>query len=143
MDETIIIAKTRWRLRRLIGGVERHLKQLGLPSHPQKSLMGRLGHGCRTHWISFLSYLITGSKVRLSSEALRRHHPMARQIYMQCKTRQRQAARGFADGRTIAELALPWLQVSARITLIPQMGDASYAYVRRCAYDKSFLAWAH
>jgi hypothetical protein len=143
MDETIIIAKTRWRLRRLIGGVERHLKQLGLPSHPQKSLMGRLGHGCRTHWISFLSYLITGSKVRLSSEALRRHHPMARKIYKQCKTRQRQAAQGFADGNTTAGFTSPWLQARARITLTPQMRDPSYADVRRCAYDKRFLAWAH
>ena len=142
MDDLIKIGETRWRLRGATGAVQRHVKQLGLPQKPQKTFMGRLGHGCRTHWISFLSYLITGSKVRLSSEALRRHHPMARQIYKQCKTRQRQAAQGFADGNTIAGFTSPWLQARAPITLTPQMRDPSYADVRRCAYEKRFFACA-
>lgn len=45
--------------------------------------------------ISFLGYLITASEVWLSSETLRRHYVKARQLYEQCKIRQRQAARVF------------------------------------------------
>jgi hypothetical protein len=95
----------------------------------QKTFIGRLGHGCLAQGISFLGYLITGSEVRLSSETLRRHHVKARQLYEQCKTRQRQAARVFADGNTIAGFAPPWLQARAHITLTPQMRDPSYASV--------------
>jgi hypothetical protein len=87
----------------------------------QKTFMGRLGHGCLAHGTSFLGYLITGSEVRLSSETLRRHHVKARQLYEQCKTRQRQAARVFAGGNTIAGFAPPWLQARAYITSKPQM----------------------
>lgn len=143
MDDIIIITKTRWKLRRAIGVVQRHFEQLGLSSHPQKTFMGRLGHGCLAHGISFLGYLITASEVRLSSETLRRHHVKARQLYEQCKTRQRQAAQVFADGNTIAGFAPPWLQARAHITLTPKMRDPSYADVRRGAYEKRFLAWAH
>ena len=143
MIDLIVFAKARWKLRRTIGVVQRHFKQLRLPIYLQENFMGRIWHGRLAQGISFRGYLITGSEVRLSSETLRRHHVKARQLYEQCKTRQRQAARVFADVNTIAGFAPPELQARAHIKLTPQKRDLSYADVRRCAYDKRFLACAH
>ena len=74
MDDLIIIAPTRWALRRAIATVQRHFAALGLVSHPDKTVIRRLGQGLLARSIDFLGYLITQTDVRLSPESLRRHH---------------------------------------------------------------------
>lgn len=142
MDDLIVIARQRWPLRRAIATIQKHFAALGLASHSDKTQIGRMGCGAMSDGVSFLGYQITAAGLKLSAETLRRHLETAHRLYEQCKQRQRQAARLFADGITIAAKAPEGLKRRAYIDLHPIMANPNWIMDRLCAYEKRFLSWA-
>ncbi|WP_170207179.1 reverse transcriptase domain-containing protein [Roseinatronobacter monicus] len=142
MDDIIVISRHRWPLRRAIATIQHHFAAVGMVSHPDKTLIGRMGHGAMSGGVSFLGYQLSLSGLSLSAETLRRHIEKARRLYEQCKIRQRQAARVFADGNIIADSAPAWHKNRAYITLTPDMRNPTYLTDRLRAYETRFLIWA-
>src|SRR5262249_40938587 len=77
MDDIVVLAPTRWRLRAAVRQVQQTLTTLGLATHPDKTFIGRVERG-----FDFLGYHITPhglSVARGDAQAVRRTgHPALR-----------------------------------------------------------------
>jgi hypothetical protein len=79
MDDWVIIAPTRWKLRRAVRVVNRTLNELKVEQHPDKTLLGRAERG-----VSFLGHLMEpGREARPSFEAIRRLAERIARLYEQ------------------------------------------------------------
>ncbi|MFT4627071.1 MAG: RNA-directed DNA polymerase [Myxococcota bacterium] len=77
MDDVVLLAKSRWQLRRAIAALHAALRPLHLRLHRVKRFIGRTSRG-----FDFLGYrLHPGRKLRPSGESLRRLRTRARRLY--------------------------------------------------------------
>jgi len=77
MDDIVLLARTRWELRRAIAALHEEVARLGLQLHRVKRFIGRTTRG-----FDFLGYRIrAGARLRPSAEGLRRLRERARQLY--------------------------------------------------------------
>jgi RNA-directed DNA polymerase len=77
MDDVVLLAKSRWQLRRAIAALHAVLRPLHLRLHRVKRFIGRTSTG-----FDFLGYqLHPGRKLRPSKESLRRLRTRARRLY--------------------------------------------------------------
>ena len=77
MDDIVLLAGTRWELRRAIAALHEEIAALGLRLHRIKRFVGRTTHG-----FDFLGYQTrAGARLRPSSEGLRRLRVRARRLY--------------------------------------------------------------
>ena len=77
MDDIVLLARTRWELRRAIAALHEEIATLGLHLHRVKRFIGRTTQG-----FDFLGYRIrAGARLRPSAEGLRRLRERARRLY--------------------------------------------------------------
>ncbi len=67
MDDWIIIAPTRWKLRKAIRIVNQTLNELRVEQHPDKTMIGRGDRG-----FDFLGYFLTPTGLEASTETVKR-----------------------------------------------------------------------
>jgi hypothetical protein len=79
MDDWVIIAPSRWKLRKAVRVVNQTLSELRVEQHPDKTFIGRAERG-----ISFLGHHLTPDKtVAPSAEAIRRLAERIARLYEQ------------------------------------------------------------
>ncbi len=93
MDDWVIMAKTRWALRRVVQQVNTILDNLKLKKHPDKTFIGRIDCG-----FDFLGYRFVAEGLRLAAQTKQRFVERATRLYEQ----------GAAAGR-IGEYVRHWL----------------------------------
>jgi hypothetical protein len=78
MDDIVVLAKTRWKLRSAVADLNAVLSDLGLSKHPDKTFIGRIERG-----FDFLGYHFSARGVRVSSATLARFLERAARLYEQ------------------------------------------------------------
>ena len=85
MDDFVLLAHTRWSLRKAIARVYRVMQDLALRLHEQKRSVGKIRKG-----FSFLGYRVQpGRRLRPSTESVRRMTTRFRRLYEQGATETR------------------------------------------------------
>jgi RNA-directed DNA polymerase len=135
MDDILILAPSRWRLRRAIAGVKGHLSTLGLELHPDKTSMGSIARG-----FDFLGYQHDCTGLRLSHITLQRHQEKLTRLYEQYHRQLRAYRSGWVGQSTILREATD----PAQAYLNPQPSIKSHEDITRLleAYLRRFTAWA-
>ena len=135
MDDILILAPSRWRLRRAIAGVKGHLIALDLELHPDKTSMGPIARG-----FDFLGYQHDPTGLRLSHITLQRHQEKLTRLYEQYHRQLRAYRSGWIGWSTILREA----KDPAQAYLNPQPSIASHEDITRLleAYLRRFTAWA-
>jgi len=87
MDDVIVLAPTRWKLRRAVRIVNECLAALGLEKHPDKTFIGRVGRG-----FDFLGYRLGPHGLRLAEQTWQRFAQRAARL--QERERDGRAPRG-------------------------------------------------
>jgi RNA-directed DNA polymerase len=82
MDDVIILAKTRWHLRKAVRTVNQHFHQLKVEQAPDKTFIGKISRG----W-GFLGYRFGKAKLTVSKRTLENHIRRLTQLYEQKKHR--------------------------------------------------------
>ena len=80
MDDVIILAKTRWHLRKAVRTVNQHFKQLKVAQAPDKTFIGKISKG-----FDFLGYQFGKDKLRVSKRTLENHIRRLSRLYEQKK----------------------------------------------------------
>lgn len=135
MDDILIMAPSRWRLRRAIAATNRHLNALGLEQHPDKTSIGPIARG-----FDFLGYQFDPTGLRLSAVTLQRHREKLTRLYEQYQ-RQLRAHRK----RLVGQSTIPRTEHDpARAYLNPRPQITSHEDIthRLEAYKRRFDAWA-
>ena len=78
MDDWVILAKTRWALRRVVQQVNTILDHLKLEKHPDKTFIGRIDRG-----FEFLGYRFVAAGLRLAAQTKQRFVERATRLYEQ------------------------------------------------------------
>ena len=78
MDDWVILAKTRWALRRVVQQVNTILDHLKLEKHPDKTFIGRIDRG-----FDFLGYRFVAEGLRLAAQTKQRLVERATRLYEQ------------------------------------------------------------
>jgi RNA-directed DNA polymerase len=78
MDDILVLAPTRWRLRAAVKNVNRELSALDLEKHPNKTFIGRIDRG-----FNFLGYQFGEGKLRLAEQTVRKHVESLLRLYEQ------------------------------------------------------------
>ena len=135
MDDILILAPSRWRLRRAIAAVKRHLGDLGLELHPDKTSIGPIARG-----FDFLGYHHDRSELRLSSVTLKRHQEKLTRLYERYQRYLRAHRKALVGQSTIPRAD----RDPARAYLKPRPKITSHKDIdqRLGAYKKRFAAWA-
>jgi len=117
MDDILILAKTRWRLRRAVRVLHQHLAALKLQPHPDKTWIGRTDRG-----FEFLGYRLSLHSLGVARATLGRFATHCRRLYEQ--------GLGTAQGRARLEDYVRrwsrWLQAEIalrRTTVTPGRSD--------------------
>ena len=93
MDDWVVLARTRWALRRVVQQVNTLLDHLKVEKHPDKTFIGRIDRG-----FGFLGYRSVAEGLRLAAQTKQRCVERATRLYEQ----------GAAAGR-IGEYVRHWL----------------------------------
>ena len=80
MDDWVILAKTRWALRRVVQQVNTILDHLKLEKHPDKTFIGRIDRG-----FDFLGYRFVAEGLRLAAQTKQRFVERATRLYEQVR----------------------------------------------------------
>jgi hypothetical protein len=80
MDDVIVLAKTRWHLRKAVKTVNQHFNQLKVEQAPDKTFIGRIEKG-----FDFLGYQFGQEKITVSKRTLQNHIRRLMQLYEQKK----------------------------------------------------------
>jgi hypothetical protein len=80
MDDIIILAKTRWHLRKAVTTVNQHFNQLKVAQAPDKTFIGKVSRG----W-DFLGYHFDGKQLTVASKTVEKHVLRYRQLYEQLR----------------------------------------------------------
>jgi RNA-directed DNA polymerase len=80
MDDVIILAKTRWHLRKAVKIVNQHFHQLKVEQAPDKTFMGKISKG----W-DFLGYHFDGKQLTVAAKTVGKHVLHYRQLYEQLR----------------------------------------------------------
>ncbi|WP_230678509.1 reverse transcriptase domain-containing protein, partial [Chromobacterium violaceum] len=78
MDDWVVLADSRWRLRRAIARVNEILGKLGLRQHPDKTFIGRVAAG-----FEFLGYHHTAEDITVAAKTLQRSREQITRLYEQ------------------------------------------------------------
>ena len=78
MDDILVMASTRWKLRRAIRMVKQGLSRLGLATHPDKTWVGRTEQGC-----DFLGYHLNQEGVTVAEATVTRCVTRIRRLHEQ------------------------------------------------------------
>jgi hypothetical protein len=78
MDDIIILAKTRWHLRKAVRTVNQHFNQLKIEQAPDKTFIGKISKG----W-DFLGYHFDGKQLSVAAKTVEKHVVHYRQLYEQ------------------------------------------------------------
>jgi len=76
MDDWVILAPSRWKLRAAIRLVNETLAELKLQQHPDKTFIGRVSQG-----FDFLGYLFTPTGLEVAPQALERYVERVSRLY--------------------------------------------------------------
>lgn len=135
MDDILILAPSRWRLRRAIAAVKRSLDGLGLELHPDKTSIGPIARG-----FDFLGYHHDRSGLRLSAVTLVRHREKLTRLYERYQRYLRAHRTALVGQSTIPRPD----RDPARAYLNPRPQITSHHDIvqRLEAYKKRFAAWA-
>jgi RNA-directed DNA polymerase len=82
MDDILVLAPTRWKLRRAIGLVNQNLGSLRLEKHPNKTFVGRIERG-----FDFLGYHFTADSLTLAVGTLANFAERVTRLYEQERQR--------------------------------------------------------
>ncbi|AOW77631.1 hypothetical protein A3Q34_12680 [Colwellia sp. PAMC 20917] len=80
MDDVIVLAKTRWHLRKAVKTVNQHFNQLKMAQAPDKTFIGRIEKE-----FDFLGYRFGEEKLTISKQTLENHIRRLTQLYEQKK----------------------------------------------------------
>jgi RNA-directed DNA polymerase len=80
MDDVIVLAKTRWHLRKAVRTVNQHFHQLKLEQAPDKTFIGKISKG----W-DFLGYHFDGKQLTVAAKTVEKHVLHYRQLYEQLR----------------------------------------------------------
>jgi hypothetical protein len=78
MDDCVILAPTRWKLREAIRLVDRTLAELHVEQHPDKTFIGRISRG-----FDFLGYAVTPAGLDAAPQAVERCVQRVSRLYEQ------------------------------------------------------------
>jgi RNA-directed DNA polymerase len=78
MDDIIVLAKTRWHLRKAVRTVNQHFNQLKVEQAPDKTFIGKISKG----W-DFLGYHFDGKQLTVAAKTVEKHILHYRQLYEQ------------------------------------------------------------
>jgi RNA-directed DNA polymerase len=78
MDDVIILAKSRWHLRKAISTVNQHFHQLKVEQAPDKTFIGKISKG-----FDFLGYHFDGKQLTVAAKTVEKHVLHYRQLYEQ------------------------------------------------------------
>jgi RNA-directed DNA polymerase len=82
MDDVIILAKTRWHLRKAVRTVNQHFHQLKVEQAPDKTFIGKISKG----W-DFLGYYFDGKQLTVAAKTVEKHVLYYRQLYEQLRNK--------------------------------------------------------
>jgi len=82
MDDVIVLAKTRWHLRKAVRKVNQHFSQLKLEQAPDKTFIGKISRG----W-DFLGYHFDGKRLTVAAKTVEKHVLHYRQLYEQLRNK--------------------------------------------------------
>jgi RNA-directed DNA polymerase len=82
MDDVIVLAKTRWHLRKAVWTVNQHFHQLKVEQAPDKTFIGKISRG----W-DFLGYHFDGKQLTVAAKTVEKHVLHYRQLYEQLKNK--------------------------------------------------------
>ena len=120
MDDILVMATTRWKLKRAIAVVKHGLAELGLTTHPDKTWVGRVEQG-----FDFLGYHLSRDKMTVAQATVERCVTRIRRLYEQERRRPLQpSALGVYVSRwwRWAESGLPELGPLTSLLLPPITG---------------------
>jgi RNA-directed DNA polymerase len=80
MDDVIILAKTRWHLRKAVRTVNQHFHQLKVEQAPDKTFIGKISKG-----FDFLGYHFDGKQLTVAAKTVEKHVLHYRQLYEQLR----------------------------------------------------------
>jgi RNA-directed DNA polymerase len=80
MDDIIVLAKTRWHLRKAVRTVNQHFNQLKVEQAPDKTFIGKVSKG----W-DFLGYHFDGEQLTVAAKTVAKHVLHYRQLYEQLR----------------------------------------------------------
>ena len=80
MDDVIVLAKTRWHLRKAVRTVNQHFHQLKVEQAPDKTFIGKISKG----W-DFLGYYFDGKQLAVAAKTVEKHVLHYRQLYEQLR----------------------------------------------------------
>jgi RNA-directed DNA polymerase len=80
MDDVIVLAKTRWHLRKAVRTVNQHFHQLKVEQAPDKTFIGKISKG----W-DFLGYHFDGKQLTVAAKTVENHVLHYRQLYEQLR----------------------------------------------------------
>jgi len=99
-DDILILAPTRWKLKKAIRVLNRTFNELGLEQHPDKTLIGRTERG-----FDFLGYFLKPSSLSVARKTIERFKERIARLYEQG-----------ADAVRIGQYVVNWLRwVKARV----------------------------
>ena len=78
MDDIMILAPTRWKLKKAVRVLNQTFNELKLEKHPEKTLMGRTERG-----FNFLGYFLKPDKLDVSGETVHRFSKRIARLYEQ------------------------------------------------------------
>jgi RNA-directed DNA polymerase len=80
MDDVIVLAKTRWHLRKAVRTVNQHFHQLKVEQAPDKTFIGKISKG-----FDFLGYHFDGKQLTVAAKTIEKHVLHHRQLYEQLR----------------------------------------------------------
>jgi RNA-directed DNA polymerase len=80
MDDVIVLAKTRWHLRKALATVNQHFNELIVAQAPDKTLIDKISRG----W-DFLGYNFDGKQLNVAAKTVAKHVLHYRQLYEQLR----------------------------------------------------------
>jgi len=78
MDDVLILAKTRWKLRKAVAVVNGELDKLKLEKHPDKTIIGRIDKG-----FDFLGYHINATTLHPATTTVQKYWANISRLYEQ------------------------------------------------------------
>lgn len=83
MDDILVLAPSRWQLRRAVATITRYFSAHKLQAHPDKTRIGRFGKGLFEQGIEFLGFIVSQKGLAPSAATLKRHQAILSRLYEQ------------------------------------------------------------
>jgi RNA-directed DNA polymerase len=134
MDDILILAPSRWQLRRAIATMNGVLEELGLEQHPDKTTIGPVARG-----FDFLGYTYSPASLGLAEKTISNHRIKLTRLYERYHRQLRAYRSGWIGQSTILRT-----HDGAQAYLNPRPSITSHDDITRLleAYQGRFTAWA-